>query len=351
MSRKVPEIFPDIDGVKDGIRASLPVRGQAQWRPIAQAGNYLIGHGGTLCSFGPAQVSKGGSVTFKFKIQPTAQHLTRLWIVDIDSSEPGAEIGATGTLVSIYDDGTDTGTASADFSLAGKVPKSFFLRHDRDSGDGAPSNLEEVSFAISNSSNSTTSIQVYGGTLFEVPKFWLGSADPGVDDDKLVSPFPIVEDATSISEAFQGQIDAKSECYRKFLFGWSAANLGSIVASGTYTNILTQDPYALGRLLRSSDTTRDVQWNARVSVNSITTASLRLSVTSGDSDEATGITNKSDEWIGWRTITIDCDQMNRIATDGGIRGGVRDELTFEAKTTAGSGGITVFGLIVAEDGT
>jgi hypothetical protein len=124
----------------------------------------------------------------------------------------------------------------------------------------------------------------------------------------------------------------------------------------TYATASTSATYApvvggngvpvLARKKRTADTTRTVKARCYGWVTGATTGEFRVTSSVNGSSSAASFTSTSPAWSSEITnLVVDCEDLT---TSDGLQGGVFDELTCEARRSAGAGTVYVAGWIVYE---
>lgn len=345
MTQHVPGIPPPLlesgehTDERNQIRAAYPVLGFGQWQAMAVAANWVAGIGGALASCGPdaVDVAAGSSSTRRFYLWPRAQNASWLWAVEIEAQSAS---GARGTVT------LAPGADAFDWAVADDRAKTFLFPHD-------PSAIApgEASVQISNSTTSPGAVRLRTVGVYELPRAYFGTATAtvGVHETSCVGGQPIFENTTiddkfSAQAVFEQTRDASTSATRSTLFSWfnpTGLTTAATAFTGT-SNIFHVDPAMQCRLLAAGATTRVVQWAVYANVTGGgAVGEVRVTVGGGTST-ITVVTTVA----GWHTglVSVETDSPSESAF---IRGGTRDEATFEMRKTAGTS-ITVHGIDVGE---
>ena len=351
MTREV--IIPPPQLSFEEVRGALPVRGSTQWKPLAQNANHLLGKGGQLVGAGPwqTQISPGGSETFHYHIWTRQENTERVWLITL------APLQNSFGYVS-------AGSASGTIFGGGEARTTEWIMPRRQSTDGAILVTHQVTIVVgsstptgtllivTNDSSSEIPIQVQAINSFEVPRRFLQSAE-GARESTDLSPHSIWEGGdNSVEGVGVHAIAAKNKCRRNNHFSWFNAD-GVTNATEVFAEILITPTPMLARHQRNktvgglSSVLGKIDWAVFAKVSS-GTATIRATATSGNVTTVS-VNSAVTAWYISSDFEIDTEHMSRIPTDGGIRDGTRDYITFEGKNDGAAQTLTIFGICAGED--
>lgn len=350
MAIVVPPIPPDFrlgtGGTTTGtiIRAAHPVR-SATWTAMADAVNYLHGHGGTLMSHPPYMTETGiaaGSSMAAYTYEwPRYENPHRLWCVTIEAVT--ASKSAFGTI--------SNGTESADWVLNsagfGSVPTLVVATlQETVTASATPAN---VSLTIANNAASATSIRVVSVGLHELPRTAL-DAGYGVQYGVLAPRNPIVGTTSgdlSIESVHRHQRTAKTVARKNMLFNWSYPD--GVSETGTsFVDLWDFEPELRCRFLEQANTTRSVAWTAFTVCSSGASGEIKLTASQSGQTDTMSFNNTTGAWQTPRTLTINTEDPSRWTTDSGLRGGTAESVQAAIRRVSGGTDVTVLAIAIGE---
>ncbi len=346
---RFPPVLDRGDPNANEIRAGMPVRGSSQWAPMGSAALWLLGTGGTLISAGPTAFTgaysagaldgyiaePGDSITHYFYNWPSPYVYNRLWCVSLSCPDGFGQ--ASGRLY-VTTSGIDRPWA-IDRSAFGPTTKGlvtvrFVERWNTDTPG-------QIGIALQNDASSNNSVMFAGITCHELPLASLS------DSVSLGAGAPIHEGRVKyVTEKAMTEGLATSVityARRNCVFSWGSVP-GVTISRSSFaanSNILRDRPPVLARHKKLGVTTGNYAVACKTDG---VTGTLRVTATSGDSSDITLA-----GFAGWHVgeITVDTEDLSRNETDGGIRGGTRDQLRFEAIRSTGTN-VQIYGLCVGE---
>lgn len=340
--RVVPMAPPEMDTSE--VRTGKPVKGNRQWWNMGKNALYIAGKGGSLSGFNPRKsVAPGGVAVYNSYIWPRTENADRLWTVTIGGTQAGAAsifqpANAFGTIL----DGL-TGD-QIDWSVGPGKPQTFYLVAHVLSAI----NPGGIALSISVDSASATNVSILSVTESELPRVTVGATE-GPNGSTLRKPHPIYEVPNkSVSAVAEHANTLRNRARRNYLFGWAdSVGTGVTITSGPgYTPIFPAGilPPVLARKVRNADDVLECAWAVYASVDA-GEAEVRVTAASGDTDTVM-VTTVSANWFPG-AFDADSEEMARLTIDGGIRGGVRDALTFDARVTTATT-LKVYAISVGE---
>jgi hypothetical protein len=206
---------------------------------------------------------------------------------------------------------------------------------------------------------------VDGIMVTEIPRTFVetDANERGVDISAFTSGQPI---AIGLGvDALRDATDTDTEIGRRVLLHFAAPYRtdrqtadadeagagGDPITSGSYVTVAGSGVPVLARKRRTSDTTRVVKCRVfgRCS-NGTTTGEVRFVSSENGASSAIafdGSVTTSFAWSAEVDLTVDCEDMSAAQ---GLQGGAWDEVTVEARRTAGAGTLFVCGWVIYEDG-
>lgn len=331
-----------LDDESNSMRIATPVLGHDHWNQMANAVNWLVGHGGTVVCGNNTLVTVPGSssVTLQWYNFSTAANTTyladqqvRIWIVQMTCT-----VFASGTVT--CDESSTQYQWSAKRQSSTQLSDQILIFPEIPAATPA----EDIGLTFTNSS--ATDAYIVGVSCHEVPLYLLQEND-GVHESTLRAGAVISDQELTLitggnDKSIKGVYDrflrASATASKRCLFSWCNPS-GVTITSSTLTNLFRIDPAMSARHLGS--TTADQQRSVTVAaycVLSGTTPTGEVDFTATSGGNVTlSITDTSGVYT-WFTDTflIDTDDPTRYATDGGIRGGTRDDIAITARKTAGT---------------
>lgn len=179
-------------------------------------------------------------------------------------------------------------------------------------------------------------VTVHNVSLYECPVIFI--EESGVEN---IEPNDLIydgyDDRKSIAGVERAAEDLRTTYFRRgTVYNWANGYDTAVSTTSTSFQELHPDgvwPAVQTRLMYNGETTRSIKCNvfARVTGG---TGLIRIIMTSGDFVDFP-ITNTSNAWQTTQEINVETDDPSRWDTDGGIRGGTRDEVTILYKAGAG----------------
>jgi hypothetical protein len=334
------------------IRASLPVVGLPH-KGCSQSLNWLLGRGHPLAVCGPQVIPAWETHLFSFWVHPDDLHPNFLWDISISAIDgTNAPRVVNGTIGIADSTQIVTFTTSSDGSLTRVAARQ----------DVEPSNTPmeincvfSTDFPDPGEFGGIPTFDVYliihGIHVCEMPQLRLNGY--GVAMSTLDARQPIYAQAGAISHESitalpnLAQLANDSYARRGALFSWYSPFTDELnqTTSTSYVEIFPVRPSVQGRLITKGQTKGNIKVNVAARVTG-GTGQVRVSMTSGDS-LTFDVTSTTVAWVGEQTMTANCDDPDRWETDGGIRGGTRDDVIFEMKAPSGQT-IAIQGLCITE---
>jgi hypothetical protein len=344
----VPTIPPRvIDPDTNSVRAAYQIAGRSTWVPRAQAVSFLLGKGGSLVIGGPynGTIAAGSALAFHFYYWPRKQNQFQLWTIGICTSSTA---GASGTVE--IPSGTEVGSWQIDDNTDSHQPQPFTFQRTVASPTSSPS---EITINVTNDSTSDTSILVTGICGYELPRYELNTftASSMPDEQSCYAKAPIYAenaDEKSVNGVAVSAFNALDEARRSVLFSW-AHPFGVVVTAAAFpgtSNVFLLDPSIVARHLYNGTNTASVAVAVFAKmVGSTPAGDVKITAQSGGT-VTLHFTSTSATWVTG-TLTVETEDLTRLATDGGLRGGSRETLKIEARKTAGTN-ITIYGICIGE---
>lgn len=299
------------------IRAAWPVAAQPL-KATASTVNWLLGRGVPLVVDGghgwPELGAQTRSLNYMYRVDSI--HDTLGLLISMSCSVSGGvipiDIGGVVELVG----STPTFVYRAYANFGGDVESSLGLTFAWDGDVGG--------------------VTVHNVSLYECPVIFI--EESGVEN---IEPNDLIydgyDDRKSIAGLERAAEDLRTTYYRRgTLYNWANGyNTAVSNATTTYAALHPDGvwPAIQTRLMYNGETTRTVKCNvfARVTGG---TGNVRITMTSGDV-VTFNVTNTSNAWQTTADIDVETDDPSRWDTDGGIRGGTRDEVTIEYRASSG----------------
>lgn len=355
--REIAGVYPGIGvgtGNQAGVRTAQPVIG----RPHAATGsaiNWLMGRGHQLAVSGPKLFYAGTAATFSFWVWPDDVHRDYTWWIGLSGRDGLYRPKTFSGTITLADIGSGAQTVSfttpPDGSVqmvqiqqvapaASNTPLELQCTIDPN-GSTAPVDAEDVEYLL-----------VHGIHIQEAPQVFMDGK--GVATSTLEARQPIFWDFgappdKSITTLVESSRYAHENYARRGeLFTWFDPFGSWSTTSTSYVDVFPVRPAVQTRLIDLGQTrgTAKVRVCARVSGGE---GAVRLTMTNG-ANVFWAVTNTLNQWLAERNVLVECDDPDRWPTDGGIRGGTRDEIRLEAFAPSG-GTIHVVGLSMAETPT
>ncbi len=177
------------------------------------------------------------------------------------------------------------------------------------------------------------SIVVHGISLFECPLLRLDTESigcvPPEAKSQIYDGYSSFDSVSGIARAYES---LRSTYFKRgALFTWSPGY--SYDRSETsYTELFDYPPAIQTRRMYANDTTRNVKVVVYAKVSG-GTGNVRITMSSGGT-VTFNITSTTGAWTTPTNIAVEVDDPSRWGTDGGIRGGSRDEVTVEYRAAA-----------------
>lgn len=349
-----PPLLDVLNGDADastGLRAALPVKGQAQWTAFADAANWIIAQGGTLVTQGPSGgVDVGGSTTYRYYIWPRYQIAARLYCVSLGMRiATQANWHATGSI-------TGVGSWKIEPSHYRRVSTFQFLVPVV-----SPTNTAGELTVVLNQTSGGASVYLEGLSIYEIPRATLerfGPAASPLTADPAYAPLrsslqtgaPITEGNTATATlSVDGLLRvglheelAQSAGRRSCLFSdFRLATLVQAVGT-TYTSVFFRDPAVLARGTYFGSSVRQIAIAAYGS--GPTGSNVRFTADSGAT--ATLVLPTSAGWITG-VLNVDAEDPGTWSSSGGLRSDTRDRIAVQAQRV-GAGTCSVLGICMGE---
>lgn len=332
------------------IRASLPVVGLPH-KGCSQALNWLMGRGHPLAVLGTQVWPAWQTLFFSFWIHPDDLHPNFLWDISISAIDIFNSARAVqGTITLPGMDPYPFATA-ADGSVA-----KIALRQDVTASNTPQETHVQITTTVLDPITSEEPLNeiyliIHGIHVSETPQRRLNGFSTVMSTFEARQPIYAQVGAVSHESitALPNVMEVAKQSYarRGALFSyWSPFDDESQQSTSTsYVEIFPVRPSVQTRLISKGQTRGDIKVNVAAYVSG-GTGHVRVSMTSGDS-LVFDVTSTTAAWVGEQTMTANCDDPARWETDGGIRGGTRDDVVFEMQAPAGQT-ITIKGLMITE---
>jgi hypothetical protein len=357
--REICDTYPGIGsgtGNQSGVRVAQPVIG----RPHAATGgaiNWLMGRGHQLAVMGPHSWVTYEARTFSFWVWPDDIHGDYIWWIGLscrDALYRSVSMTGTITIVGIG--------AEPDLVVPFTTPSDgsvYTVRLQQlTTASNTPLELQctispDGSFADIETDDDYQYIIVHGVHIQEASQVFLDGR--GVATSTLEARQPIFWDTgdppdKSITAIVETTRYAQDNYVRRgeLFTWWDPAGLFSSTTSGSYVDVFICRPAIQRRLISLGQTVGDIK--ARVCCR-VTGGSgqVKLSLTSG-ATYTWAVTDTANNWQSEQTLECETDDPDRWPTDGGIRGGTRDEVRLEVKAPVGQT-LYIVGLSICETPT
>lgn len=333
------------------VRASLPVVGLPH-KGTAQALNWLLGRGHPLAVCGPQVLPGWNSALFSFWVHPDDLHPNFLWDISLSAidgtNQPRTLSGSVGiadntqiVTFTTNSDGSMTRLTIRQDVTPSNTPQEINCLFTTDAED--PSDSDDLTRYVY--------LVVHGIHVSEMPQLRLNGYGVAMSTLDARQPIysqagvPAHESITALPNLME--LAKQSYARRGSLFSWYSPFTDTLnqTTSTSYVEIFPVRPSVQGRLITKGQTKGDIKVNVAARVTG-GTGQVRVSMTSGDS-LTFDVTSTTVAWVGEQTMTANCDDPSRWETDGGIRGGTRDDVIFEMKAPSGET-IAIQGLCITE---
>jgi len=330
-------LHPDVEGMTKGsIRAAWPVAADVI-TATSKTVNWLLGRaiplvidGGHMWGGGPSgPVSK--TLHYRYEVDDAHPMVGRTFVI---SSERTAGVTIDGET----------------YQVGNSLPTVIHTAVRNDDGNA------EVAYSPTFSwfAEQTDWVQLHQLNVYHCPMAQL-TADVGVDPIKARSQVFDGHDARqSIAGLARAVDDLRSTYFRRgTVFNWAHGGDGFTTVLHFVYQLLFQNypinPAIQNRLMYNGETTRDVKVNVYAKVSSGATGTILMTMTNGATCTFT-VTSTSATWHTTQTLTVEVDDPTRWETDGGIRGGTRDELKVEVKVASGGQTLYLLGISMWDSG-
>lgn len=346
MSTTVPERRVTL--VEGEVAISESVR-SVSWVHAAQLHQWIAGRGGTVVPtfrpFTPSGLGFEIGSSYFFRFEPRYQDTRYLLKLLLFSHG----LDRHPLTVTVPVGGTEHEVTVGQLSTGG-APSELEFEIDVAAQSGRET---ELSFRIKDNDNGEWGIMAVA--IDAVPRTALtdDASDLGVDRLRFWPRGPVSDPNIAKLLGRQNELKAAGRRVGMWHHAFGSAEDHRVgVTSASFVDVLEDAAPALGRLLYSGETTRTLHWRVCAYCSDATTAGeVSIASTSGGSDTITipaGMTT-----IGWAPyawsspgeITVDAEDPT---TATGLRGGAWDDLTVQARRTAGSGTIYILGISVWE---
>jgi hypothetical protein len=340
------------------IRAALPVLGGPH-KGAAQGLNWLLGRGHPLVVCGPQVLASWQTWMFSFWVHPDDLHPNFLWDINLSAidaiNRPAAITGYVETTghdgdLSVINgftttiDGTVTRLALRENVTASNTPQEIHITIQTTFPD--PSDSDDPAKSVY--------LVIHGIHVSELPETRLdgyGVALSTLDPRQPIYYYNSTPSRESIASLpTMAELVKDSYARRGAIFSWWTPFDDELnqTTSTSYVEIFPVRPSVQTRLMDSGQERGTVKVNVAARCTS-GTGQVRVTMTSGDS-VVFDVSTTSVAWIGEQSLLANCDQPDRWETDGGIRGGVRDDVIFEFRAPSG-GTMSIRGLMITESPT
>lgn len=317
---KYANLYPAVGEMALGvIRAAWPVTAY-QIKAAALTANWLVARGAVLVVDGGHCWPEGGAqsrtLNYRYRTDDAHNTIAAAICVSMQSSAEGVDfmpvtIGSLSLLI-----GTRPGVIQIAFPNLGAGETDWALTFDWDGTVGV--------------------LLVHSIILYECPE--VNIQNTGVN---IVEPGSMIYDGYANRESIAGLERVTKELQTGYfrrggLFNWSSGYSSGVNTASTSYQSLHSDgikPAIQTRLMYNGETVRSV----RCAIFVIGFGNVRVTMTSGDSVTFT-VAEAYGEGAGvWIVddLDVETDDPSRWDTDGGIRGGTRDEITIEYKADSG----------------
>ncbi len=344
---------------RNDLRIASPVLGAAQWEPWAKATAWALGKCGSLILCGVSSgVAVGSDTTWRFYTWPRYQCAARLWCIGLDMRVAEVDDWAGSGQFQV-----PSGTPLASWSLG---PESFgatrvfrFVQLI----ESPTADPGEVTIKITNDSTSLSNVFVDSIHCYEIMRGAIEDFGPtpntlGGFHAKAPNPFTdqtgaLIVEGSDVGNSVDGLFRVVNdptqlmvETRRSCLFSWYAPYLaGSNHLNDDWDNLFIRDPPVLARCTYG-------QTNRTIAVaaygHGSTGAERKIRFTAQKSGDSTTLTLPltTDGWVTGE-LDVETEDTSPSAVSGGIRSGIRERITVEAKRPVGGSG-NVLGVCMAE---
>jgi hypothetical protein len=310
-----------------------------------------MGRGHPLAVCGPQIVNAWQTQFFSFWVHPDDLHPNFLWNITLSALDVyNSPKAIQGTI-------TIAGMDPYPFSTSsdGAVSR-IILRQDVTASNTPQETHVQITTTVEDpatTENPANNILlfIHGIHICEFPQLRLNGFSTVMSTFEARQPIysqEIVDSHESIT-ALPNVMETVKQSYarRGALFSWWSPFDDELnqTTSTSYVEVFPVRPSVQTRLISKGQTRGDIKVNVAAYVTG-GTGNVRVSMTSGDS-LTFDVTSTSAAWVGEQTMTANCDDPDRWETDGGIRGGTRDDVIFEFQAPAGET-ITIKGLMITE---
>lgn len=303
------------------IRAAWPVAAQPI-KSAAFAANWLLGRGVPLAVDGGHTWIPGSDGTatrvLRYKFHLDAVHTTYgVFIVALCSAD-FVPVTINGTIYTVNSSATVIHYGLP--NLGGDADVEYTLTIEWPAGDVSARNRLDIH-----------NIEIYESPARILATSGAGSVEPGT----LI--YDGYDDRESIGGLEHAVEDLRALYFRRgTLFSWASGySDGFNTASTSYQQLFGDgaNPAIQTRLMYTGETVRTVKCAVWV----IGFGNVRVVMTNGDSVTFTVAEPYGEDAGVWMTsgFDVETDDPSRYETDGGIRGGTRDEITVEYKADSG----------------
>ncbi len=335
------------------IRAANPVKGIGEWYDMANAQAWLAGRGAQLVSLGPYIGALGSSTAFACTALPHIQLLNWIWMLSLARTSSAANV--FGHFVGAG--GTTLGTWQLDSSVESNTPQHFYFVESF----AAAAITETMEFYPEvNTDSTSTAVDLVGLSCTELPMYavtTLGTAETEIVEPATCQNGAPIFDLASVTrrESVSGLMRVCSDlgsttglihdARRCMLFSWAHPD-GVEFTTTSFVSLFVENPSVLARHLFNAVTVGTVRLGVfAAAVGGDATGEVRFTATSGDT-ETLSIAG-AEAWF-YGELDVDTEEVSRNATDGGIRDGVRDAITVEARCTGTTTSLFVASVFIME---
>ena len=349
----MPSILRVASEVGTTIKCATPVRGQGEWFQMAKTGMWLAGKGSQLVSFGPYMSLATPGAGFPCYTVPHLQNLNWVWILSLALSAEGAHVSG-------HFDGAQA-TTLGEWTLDSSRPRTpqHFIFYESFESMSSPYTFAPAVYIDSDEDDAV----MVGLSACELPMREItafGSAStPVVDPTTCANSAPIFEPGSGrksanglmrIGSDTTAGLGLIREARRNMLFSWSNPQAAAVTSS-SYSGSspwFTDSPSVVARHSYLGTNTATVRVAVYAgSVGAPNTGDIRITPASGGAALTLSITAGAFAWYTGN-LTVETEDLSRNATDGGLRGGTRETLLVEARTTGGTTSIQMTSMFVVE---
>jgi hypothetical protein len=334
------------------IRNAMPVYGNEQWLEHARMVSWLLGRGSTLVQApGSADgIDVSSSQSYRYWVHPHEQNHVRVWLVGIATADTLSD-ELFGNIIISWG-----GSASA--SVEWRLRPGTKVRHPTvfevwETIDPPSSTARQATVTVDHDAASPGIGTPYVTAIscYEIPRVALDNySSVIVPDDRTLQSgrliYQDVGDSKSLHTVATAMTWALTHARRACLFSFYTPVSPVITSTSFVDEILADAVSVMPRHKHNGETTRDLTCSVYASVSGAGEGEVRFSTTTPTGSLTLTV---DDTVAGWYhgTLALNTEDPSRLSIDGGLRGGVRNAITVEARRTTASS-ITVKGICINE---